>query len=349
MHHVNFARAAAGLVLLGAAAGAPALAQTWLQATVNVDAKHFVVGIDDPFTDNDYIGIEGATPFGPISALADSDHQAPVYNGLAIAWSQVGLGGVHVYAQAQSVASGPDLLRVTGRSEASGFMSDFFTLNVPGAASGTSFTVTAQVHVDGSAWAETVPGWTAAYQPAGQLAAFSRWESWVRVLRGDTGGTLAELRANEDCDARTNVGSGPFCRTGGTPGLQVISFTMVNNGSPVQLDMRGWASAGTSVYQPTTLVSADSVADMGHTIAWGGIAELHDAGGQLVTDFAAVSASSGFDYRNAYISTVPEAPASLLLLAGLAMLGTGWRRSAHKASRHGTGSAGPSADGPPRG
>ncbi|MDO9092562.1 MAG: hypothetical protein Q7U99_08010 [Rubrivivax sp.] len=326
MHHVNFARAVAGLALLGAAAGAPALAQTWLQATVVVDAKHYVVGIDDPFTDSDYLGIESATPFGPISALADSDHQPPVYHGLAIAWSQVGLGGVHVYAQAQSVASGPDLLRVTGSGQASGFMSDYFTLSVPGAASGASFTVTAQVHVDGSAWAETVPGWTAAYQPAGQLAAFSHWESWVRVLRGDSGTTLAELRAREDCDARTNTGSGPFCQPDGTPGLQVISFTMVNNGTPVQLDMRGWASAGTSIYQPTQLTTADSRADLGHTIAWGGITELRDASGALVTDFAAVSASSGFDYRNAYVSTVPDAPTSVLLLAGLAMLGTGWRR-----------------------
>ena len=326
MHHLKITRALAGLLLLGAAAGAPAWAQTWLQATVVVDAKHFVVGVDDPYTDSDYVGIESATPFGRISALADSDHQPPVYHGLGIAWAEVGLGGVHVYAQAQSVASGPDLLRVTGSGQASGFMSDYFALSVPGAASGAVFTVTAQVRVDGSAFAQTLPGWTATYQPVGELAAFSHWESWVRVLRGDNGSMLAELRAREDCDARTNQGSGPFCQTGGTPGLQTLSFTMSNGGTPVQLDMRGWASAGTSVYQPTTLVSADSVADMGHTIAWGGITALRDAGGALVGDFSAVSATSGFDYRNAYVSAVPEAPASLLLLAGLAMLGTGWRR-----------------------
>lgn len=326
MNHRSFARSIALPLLLGLTVCAPALAQTWLQSTVVVDAKHFQVDVNDPWTDGDYVALEGSAPFGRISATADSDHQPPVYNGLGYAWSQVEVGGVHVFAQAQSVAGGPAMLRVTGSGQASGFMSDFFSLSVPGAASGASFTVTAQVRVDGAAFAETVPGWTAAYQPAGQLAAFSHWESWVRVLRGDNGATLAELRAGEDCDARTNQGSGPFCVGSGQPGLQTISFQMVNNGAAVQLDMRGWASAGTSIYQPMLLTTADSRADLGHTIAWGGITELRDAAGQLVDGYAAVSASSGFDYRDAYVSVVPEAPSSLLLLAGLAMLGVGWRR-----------------------
>lgn len=327
----TLARAAVAGLLLALGAGAPALAQTWLQATAVVDAKHFAVGVDDPWTDSDYVSREGSVPFGRLGALADSDHQAQVYNGLGIAWAEVGLGGVHVYAQAQSVAGGPDMLRVTGSGQASGFMSDFFSLNVPGVAAGASFTVTAQVRVDASAHAETLPAWVAPpYPPVGQLAAFSHWESWVRVLRGDTGSTLAELRANEDCDARTNTGSGPFCTTGGLPGLQTISFT-VATGTPVQLDMRGWASAGTSIYQPMQLSTADGQADLGHTIAWGGITTLRDASGATVTDYTAVSASSGFDYRNAYVGLVPEAPSSLLLLAGLAMLGTGWRRGLHRA------------------
>ena len=77
--------------------------------------------------------------------------------------------------------------------------------------------------------------------------------------------------------------------------------------------MRGWASAGTSANRPQTLVTADNVADLSRSITWGGITTLHDASGQVVNNFAAVSASSGFDYRNAYVSAVPEAPASLLL------------------------------------
>ena len=242
----SFILAMAAPALLGALAGVPAGAQTLLESTVMVDAKHFVRGIDDPLGASDYIYREGIVPFGRISAVADSDHQAQVYNGLGIAWSQVELGGVHVFAQAQSVASAT-LLRVTGRGVASGFMSDFFSLNVPGAATGASFTVTAQVRVAGSAFAATLPGWTGAYQFAGDLAAFSSWKTWIRVMRGDSGQTVAELRAGQSCDARTNTGRGPLCRDTGQPGLQTISFQMLNNGTAVQLDMRGWASAGTSI------------------------------------------------------------------------------------------------------
>ena len=164
-----------------------------------VDAKHFLVGVSEPLRASDYLHRKGSVPFGRIGGLADSDYQASAFHSLAIAWSQVGAGGVHVFAQAQSVAGGAQLLRVTGKGDASGFVSDFFTLNVPGAASGARFT-------------------------------------------------------------------------------------------------------------------------------WGGITALRDASGQVVNDFAAVSASSGLDYRNAYVSAVPEAPASLMLLAGRAMLGAGWRR-----------------------
>ena len=310
----------------GALMGAPAHAQTLLESTVRVEAQHWLVGVDEPLSASDYFYREGSVPFGRISGLADSDHEAGAFHGLGIAWSQVEVGGVHVFAQAQSVAGGAQLLRVTGGGNASGFMSDYFKLSVPGAASGASFTVTARVNVAGSAFAETLPGWTAAYQGSGNLAAFSNWATWMRVMRSDNGQKLAELRAGEDCDARTNQGSGPFCRVSGQPGLQTITFQMQNNGLAVQLDMRGWASAGTSIYQPQTLVTADSFADLGRSITWGGISALQDASGQLVDNFAAVSATSGFDYRNAYVSAVPEVSGSLMLLAGLALLGAGWRR-----------------------
>lgn len=328
MKPITLVAATAKALLAMAFASQAASAQTLLQSTVVVEAKHFLVGVDDPLSAADSFYREGSVPFGRISGLADSDYSALANNGLAIAWSQVQLGGVHVFAQGQSVASGSQLLRVTSKADASGFMSDFFSPSVPGAATGASFTVTAQVNVSGSAFAQTLPGWTVAYQPTGALAAFSYWNSWVRVMRGDTGQNLAELRAGQDCDARNNTGSGPFCVVSGQPGLQTISFQMLNNGTAVQLDMRGWASAGTSIFQPRLLLTADSHADLGNSITWGGITELRNASGRLVSDFAAFSATSGFNYRNAYayVSVVPEAPGSLMLLAGLAMLGVVWRR-----------------------
>ena len=330
MKHLALLRPTSIVLLLALGAATPALAQTWMQSLVVVEAKHFVVGVNDPFSDDDLQEMQGSVPYGLVTATADSDHDPAVFHGSASAWSQVAVGGVHVYARGLSVASGPELLRVTSGAQASGFMSDFFSLAVPGAASGAIFSVSALVRVDGLAAATVLPRES---QYGVELAAFSHWESWVRVLDGASGSSLAELRAWEDCAERasSNAGFSSSCASDGQTGSQIITFSMSNNGSPVQLDMRGWVSAGTSVYQPQSLVSADSVADLGHTIAWEGIVELRDADGHVVTDYAALSATSGFDYRNAYVAAVPEPSGGLLLLAGLAAVAAVVRRRARKA------------------
>lgn len=301
---------------------APALAQTSLQAEVMARAEHQRRDDPNPSIASDYDSREASVPFGRINALADSDFEPGQYNGLGKSWSQVDAGGVHVYALSQAVGE-PSMERVTGSASASGFMSDHFGLSVPGYASGTVFTVNAQVRIDGTAMAVTMPGWSGSYQNI-DVAAFSRWESWVRLIDGN-GPLLAELRAREDCDARLRSHVAPQCVVDGQSGVQAVSFQMVNNGGLVQLDMRGWASAGTSLYQPEQHSVADSWSDMSQTIAWAGITELLDANGQVVTDFNAFSATSGFDYRNAYVSAVPEPSSSLLLLGGMALLG-GWFR-----------------------
>ena len=64
---------------------------------------------------------------------------------------------------------------------------------------------------------------------------------------------------------------------------------------------------------------AESLADMSHTLLWGGIGAVYDAQGNAVTNFNLVSSSS-FDYRNAAVVPVPTA--SWLFVSGLfGMLG----------------------------
>lgn len=308
------------LLLLGALPVAPALAQTYIYTEATASARHTEIGVVEPFVASEFEAREGSAPFGRLSALADSDYQTPVYNGLGRSWSEVAVGGIHVYALSQSVAGGQGPTSATGSGRARGFVSDFFGLSVPGQASGAVFTVTAQVRVDGAAGAATTPGWTGAFQQ-NRADGFSDWQSWVRVIQGVNGNTLAELRAGQDCSARTSFGTPPGCVSSGLPGLQTISFQMLNHGALLQLDMRGWASAGTSVNLSLGQVSADSWSDLGHTIAWGGITELRDANNQLVSNFSAFSASSGFDYRNAYVSAVPELPTPALAVLGLGLMG----------------------------
>ena len=312
----------AGLLLLGSLSlfsAAPALAQTYLYSQVTASARHTEIGVNDPFVADEFNERQGSASFGRLSALADSDYQASAYNGLGRSWSEVALGGIHLYALSQAVAGGQGPTQATGSGRAVGFVSDFFGLSVPGQASGAAFTVTAQVRVDGAAGATTTPSWTGAFQQ-NRADAFSDWQSWVRVIQGVNGPTLAELRAGQDCSARTSFGTPPGCVGSGLPGLQTISFQMINNGGLLQLDMRGWASAGTSVNLSIGQVSADSWSDLGHTIAWGGITELRDANNQSVTNFSAFSASSGFDYRNAYVSVVPELPTVALMGIGLGLM-----------------------------
>ena len=325
----------AGLLLIGSLSlfiAAPALAQTYLYAEVTASARHTEIGVNDPFAASEFDAREGSASFGRLSALADSDYQASAYNGLGRSWSEVAVGGIHVYALSQAVAGGQGPTQATGSGRAVGFVSDFFGLSVPGQASGAAFTVTAQVRVDGAAGATTTPSWTGAFQQ-NRADAFSDWQSWVRVIQGVNGPTLAELRARQDCSARTSFGTPPGCVGSGLPGLQTISFQMINNGGLLQLDMRGWASAGTSVNLSIGQVSADSWSDLGHTIAWGGITELRDANNQSVTNFSAFSASSGFDYRNAYVSAVPELPTPALAVLGLVGLLSLHRRRAGAAAR----------------
>jgi hypothetical protein len=65
--------------------------------------------------------------------------------------------------------------------------------------------------------------------------------------------------------------------------------------------------------------SLETLADLSHTAAWGGVVELRDAVGSVLgaADYDLTSAS-GVDYR---VAVVPEVPALPLLLAGLLVLG----------------------------
>ena len=321
MRHPHRCTGWAGACLLGLLGAAPAGAQTNSYAQVSAYASHTREDTGQVFNDSDLVSVEGPGPFARIDVLADSDGQSNVYNGLALAWAQVGAGGVHVFAQSQSVSSSVNQQHTTGSGRATGIVADLFGLNVPGAAAGSLFTVTAQVRVDGSAWATTLPSWSGVYS-ANEVAAFSNWQSWIRLSQGASGPNLVELRAGEDCDMRTTANIPLGCVPWGPAGLQTISFQIINQGPLLQLYLNASASAGTSNYQnnPGQLV-ADSQSDLGHTVAWAGVTELRDANGAAVGNFSMLSASSGFDYRSAYVSAVPEVPTAWLLVAGLGLLG----------------------------
>jgi hypothetical protein len=78
-------------------------------------------------------------------------------------------------------------------------------------------------------------------------------------------------------------------------------------------------------------VLAGGQADLGHTIAWGGITNLRDENGQAISGFTAISASSGYDYVNAFPSAVPIPAAAWLFGSGLlGLVGVARRSTARK-------------------
>jgi MYXO-CTERM domain-containing protein len=76
----------------------------------------------------------------------------------------------------------------------------------------------------------------------------------------------------------------------------------------------------------------DAGADLGSTIAWAGITNLKDANGNAITDFSAVSTTSGFDYRKGYVSAVPLPPSAALLATAVAGLAA-WRQRRRRGLR----------------
>lgn len=316
----------AALVLAGLLPALPLHAQTYVDSLATARALHSEPGVNDAFVDDEYVVREGPSVFGRIDARADSDHQPTVYNAFAQAWSKVDAGGIHVYAFSQSVAGSNGPANANAQANARGIFIDHFALSVPGAAAGTLFTVTAQLRSHGFIYATTTPGWSGTFQ-VNRADAVTSWQSWARVISAG-GSKLAEVRAGQDCVERTVFAAPPGCQDSGSLGLSTVSFVMANGGDPVELDLRAWANATSSVNQVVGMVQAEGASDLSNTVAWAGVLALQDGSGALVTDYTLHSATSGFDYRHAYVSAVPE-PASVVLWSiGLALLGGARRRVA---------------------
>jgi hypothetical protein len=311
--------------------GTPAIGQTSYESNINALGGYLPSGSDDFVYDGGDVSLKSATPLGLVRQIASPNPFVIPDNGYAEGWSNVETAGLHVYARSLSTAS-PDIGDRTYSSvAASGFFNDFFVLNVPGYALGTVFDLTTRVVSDGHVSARSTPSSDGIFH-ANLASAYAYWESWIRLAKGDQ--MLGELRAREDCAEFSNLGSGAACSHDGALGLGTMTFS-VANGSLLHLDMRGWAAAGSSASNLVGgTVEGDGIGDLANTIAWGGISLLRDPDGVAIEDFSAVSATSGFDYRNPYghaIAAVPEPEIAPMLLAGLLTMGVLARRRRRQA------------------
>lgn len=322
------------VVALGLSA-LPAAAQTYFLARTEAGATTYTPSQGE-WRVNDGTGyIEGALPISPQSSAVDRLGSGLEY-GRANAWSRSGIAGIHLSASAFSKSGSldPDPLnvgyvgRTTAGASAEGRFSDDFTLNVPNYAPGAMFTVTGLMRIDGvaSGSGELAP------QPSTDWSSNARsnsiWTSEVTITNGTL--NLVTLRDKQECWGSERVAD-TRC-VGTSPGWRTFSFAMPNQSWSAKLWMSAMVGASTS----TNLIGggealAYGAADLGNTIAWSGITELRDASGQLISDFSAISATSGFDYRNAYVSAVPIPAAAWLFGSGLlGLIGVTRRKIRHR-------------------
>jgi hypothetical protein len=166
----------------------------------------------------------------------------------------------------------------------------------------------------------------------GQGSSTSNFYSVTLVKNGAVLGTAngqQQMRFGDAFVTETVSDGHPF------DGLHAMSFN-VTAGSNIDLyiSLRALSSALTQAGVPESYGGSTlATSDMGHSITWAGISAVRDAQGNLLTEYSALSADSGFDYAAPYVSSVPEPGAPALLLAGLAALGFAGRRRSGGARR----------------
>lgn len=255
---------------------------------------------------------------GPVWAY-DSNYPSSVTGSTlaytyATAWSSVRTAGIHLNAWSSSTALGGDTYSYS-EAYASGDFSDQFVLNSPNAATGSSGLATVAFSVSGSLrdsfwgpdatgnnslWGRSNAEWRAGFILRDAANQGLAWEGFQR--QSDLNGT-SDLMGNA------------------VPGTFLFTMPVVF-GQALNLRIYGTVIANSSAhnsYGATNLseIYATGEASFGNTIAWGGIVDLRDANGVAITDFSALSATSGFDYTNAYVSAVPIPAAAWLFGSGL--------------------------------
>lgn len=322
-------------VTLGASlliANGSAIATTYESSARIIGQAHSPLGgtgvdayIDDSETHNSNLPITAH-----VEAVYSGKAATPSASVAADAWASVDTGGgIHLSAYSESEMSQGQAL-ANGSAWASGDFSDQFTLSSAGVAAGTGGYLTFAFSISGSLQYSANNMFSLDPNIVGR--ADSEWRAGI--LLKDTSHSGVEWEGWQRLSVLNADGLDIQSLGNATPGTFLFTMPVIF-GSP--LDLRIYASVDASSsaenhYNPGVIDSLDmtGLASLEHTVAWGGITELRDDNGVIINDFSALSTTSGFDYANAYVSSVPAPPAAWLLGSGLIVLiGAARRKAKH--------------------
>lgn len=217
--------------------------------------------------------------------------------------AQAQVGAVHAYSTAKAEAFAPGCCTsAMGGSSAYAEYNDTFLLRSNAFEDGVLATITADILVSGS---------------AGGVYSGDFWSgsvSW-RATTAMNGQSYVDAYSGQGNAQNGFHGSGsPF-------GLRTVTFDVVfGQAANVILRVETIASAGAGGFGYNDAVFTS---DLGHTVSWQGISKLV-VGGQEVTDYAAFSPDTGFDFVRGFQSptgAVPEPSSWALMIAGFGLLG----------------------------
>ena len=245
----------------------------------------------------------------------------------SISTADATLGAVHAWSSAASSVGAPaGIVNASGLTSAFSEYNDIFVINSASYAAGTVATLTANVLVSGIVGGSGFPN----MPYAGNGQAWAGGYYWRSTTRIGNDFWVSDVQGNSaSWSPLTLVGDGTF-------GMLSLT-TQVTLGQDTNVVLRAETeanSAASTLGGVFTAAQSSFLSDLARGMSWQGITSL-TVGGVSVSDYTALSASSGFNFAKSYdhqIPAVPEPETYSMLIAGLGLLGFAARRRKQKAA-----------------